>query len=199
MDANSAAPTIATKVRNQLRHMLLAAKLGTYPLAGGPESWTTYHWMMETVWLEMSSRTSSLAGCHRPIPAMTTCWPRRWRRRSRKPRRLEYLEVGVRRIPSLSRIRYWDEFPLCAGGPVRRTTAIWQRIHRQSRRPGLRSLGAIYRRSSNLDSSTLNIVTGQSGNLLSPLLHGSVAGVVHRQTFTLPFRNQPWRLQRRIG
>ncbi len=43
MDANSAAPTIATEARNELRHMLLAAKLGSYPLEGGPGSWTTYH------------------------------------------------------------------------------------------------------------------------------------------------------------
>src|SRR5260370_9472221 len=52
MDASSAAPTIASAARTELRRILLAAKLGAYPLEGGPASWTTYHWMMETVWIE---------------------------------------------------------------------------------------------------------------------------------------------------
>src|SRR5450432_217277 len=39
MDANSSAPAIATEARNELRHLLLAAKLGAHPLEGGPSSW----------------------------------------------------------------------------------------------------------------------------------------------------------------
>ncbi len=41
--------------------MLLAAKLGDYPLSGGPESWETYHWMMETVWLENVAHPAACA------------------------------------------------------------------------------------------------------------------------------------------
>jgi penicillin amidase len=62
MSADSAAPTIETKARQELARLLLEPKLG--PAADVPESgaasgspsgalsWKSYHWMMSSVWLE---------------------------------------------------------------------------------------------------------------------------------------------------
>jgi len=54
MAADSAAPTIASRARVEIKRMLLEPKLGAAPQAGDNStlSWESYHWMMETVWLE---------------------------------------------------------------------------------------------------------------------------------------------------
>jgi penicillin G amidase len=54
MSANSAAPTIETKARQELVRMILEPKLGAAP--SGPNrgelSWKSYRWAMSSVWLE---------------------------------------------------------------------------------------------------------------------------------------------------
>jgi penicillin amidase len=54
MTADSAAPTIVSQARLELKRMLLEPKLGSAPNQdqGSDLSWKSYHWMMETVWLE---------------------------------------------------------------------------------------------------------------------------------------------------
>ena len=54
MSADSAAPTIETKARQELARLLLEPKLGA-PADGpnrGQLSWKSYHWAMSSVWLE---------------------------------------------------------------------------------------------------------------------------------------------------
>ena len=54
MSADSAAPTIETKARQELARLLLEPKLGG--ASSGPDhgelSWRSYHWAMSSVWLE---------------------------------------------------------------------------------------------------------------------------------------------------
>jgi len=56
MTADSAAPTIAVRSREELQRLLLEPKLGPAPKDGGPRSsglnWKSYRWSMETVWLD---------------------------------------------------------------------------------------------------------------------------------------------------
>jgi penicillin G amidase len=58
MSADSAAPTIETKAREELARMLLEPKLGPAPYGPDPTSksgalsWKSYRWMMSSVWLE---------------------------------------------------------------------------------------------------------------------------------------------------
>jgi penicillin G amidase len=57
MSANSAAPTIETKARQELQRLLLEPKLGAAPSGRGEVnrgelSWKSYRWAMSSVWLE---------------------------------------------------------------------------------------------------------------------------------------------------
>ena len=52
MDGNAVAPTIASRSRDELKRLLLEPKLGASSDVPGQLSWKSYHWMMETVWLE---------------------------------------------------------------------------------------------------------------------------------------------------
>src|SRR5229473_7315096 len=54
MSAESAAPTIETKARQELARLLLEPKLGAaaYGPNRGALSWKSYHWGMSSVWLE---------------------------------------------------------------------------------------------------------------------------------------------------
>ncbi len=56
MTADSAAPTIAVRAREELTRLLLEPKLGPAPTdpkqVKSVFSWKSYHWMMKTIWLE---------------------------------------------------------------------------------------------------------------------------------------------------
>ena len=56
MTADSAAPTIAVRSREELTRLLLEPKLGTVPkdpaLAKSTLNWKSYSWMMDTIWLD---------------------------------------------------------------------------------------------------------------------------------------------------
>jgi penicillin G amidase len=188
MDANSAAPTIATKARNQLRHMLLAAKLGTYPLAGGPESWTTYHWMMETVWLENVLSHQS----PRWLPSAYSSYD---------DLLAAAMEEALKKAPAdLSTWKWGPEDSVTIQNPILGRIPVVRRWTGPGEQPQsgsgytVKAAGRDYGPSerftadlSNLDSSTLNIVTGQSGNLLSPYYMDQWQAWYTGQTFTLPF------------
>jgi len=188
MDANLAAPSIASAARTELRRMLLAAKLGSYPLTGGPESWTTYHWMMETVWLEnvllhqpgrwlpqaYSSYDDLLAAAMdealKKAPADLSSW--NW-----GPQDSVTIQNPILgRIPV---IRHWTgpgEQPQSGSGYTVKAAG-------RNYGPSERFTADL----SNLDSSTLNTVTGQSGNFLSPYYLDQWEAWYTGFTFTLPF------------
>ena len=188
MDANSAAPTIASEARIKLRSLLLAAKLGGYPLAGGPESWTTYHWMMETVWLEnvlshqparwlpsaYSDYDDLLAAAMeeaiKNAPADLNSW--KWGREDS----VTIQNPVLGRIPLLRRWTGPGEQPQSGSGYTVKAAG-------RNYGPSERFTADL----SNLDSSTLNIVTGQSGNLLSPYYMDQWQAWYTGYTFVLPF------------
>ena len=188
MDANSAAPTIATQARTELRRILLATKLGNYPLSGGPESWETYHWMMETVWLEN----------------ILTHQPARWL----PPNYASYddllaaaVEDVLKKAPS--NLNSWDWGPqdsVTIQNPILGRIPLLREWSGPGEQPQagsgytVKAAGRDYGPSerftadlANLDSSTLNTVTGQSGNFLSPYYMDQWKAWYTGYTFKLPF------------
>ncbi len=194
MDVNSAAAVIEVAARRQLYRLLLEPKLG--PAAEDSDrhaagtSWRTYDWFMWPVWMQNTLTTQpkrwlpagysnyddlladavekaiSAAGA----PADLASW--RWG--ESHPVEIQHPILG--RIPVLRR---WtgpgvqpqsgDQFTVKAVGrdfgPSERTTVDL----------------------SNLDSSTLNIVTGQSGVLFSPYYMDQWGAWSTGKTFPLPF------------
>lgn len=188
MGANSPAPTIATKARDELRRMLLAEKLGTYPLQGGPASWTTYHWMMETVWLEN----------------VLTQQPARWlppAYKSYDDLLAAAMDEALKKAPAdLNSWNWGPENSVTIQNPILGRIPIVRRWTGPGEQPQsgsgytVKAAGRDYGPSerftadlSNLDSSTLNTVTGQSGNFLSPYYMDQWQAWYTGYTFTLPF------------
>lgn len=180
MDANSAAPTIVTRARRQLRRMLLESKLGAEA--------SNYHWMMETIWLENvldhqparwlpsnfsdygSFLTAALNETVKQGPEDLNSW--KWG--PEQSLTIQNLVLG--RLPILGRWTGPGEVPQsgneytvkAAGrtyGPSERFTADL----------------------SNLDASTLNLVTGESGNFFSPYYMDQWKAWRNGYTFPLPF------------
>jgi len=188
MDASSAAPTIASAARTELRRTLLAAKLGTVPLEGGPASWNTYHWMMETVWLEnVLSRQPA-----RWLPSAYASYD---------DLLAVAMEQALKRAPAdVSSWKWGPENSLTIQNPVLGRIPILRRWTGPGEQPQsgsgytVKAAGRDYGPSerftadlSNFDSSTLNIVTGQSGNFLSPYYMDQWQGWYTGYTFALPF------------
>jgi len=188
MDANWAAPTIASRARTELRRILLAAKLGDFPLSGGPETWETYHWMMETVWLENvlthqpprwlpSTYTSyndllaaAMEDALKDAPADLNSW--KW-----GPRESVTIQNPILgRIPLLRRWAGPGEQPQSGSGYTVKAAG-------RDYGPSERFTADL----SNFDSSTLNTVTGQSGNFLSPHYMDQWQVWYTGYTFSLPF------------
>jgi penicillin amidase len=188
MEATSAAPTIATQARTELRRMLLAAKLGGYALSGGPDSWTTYHWMMETVWLE-NVLTSQAA---RWLPSAYTSYDELL---------AAAMDEALKQAPAdLNSWKWGPQDSLTIQNPILGQIPLLRRWTGPGTQPQsgsgytVKAAGRTYGPSerftadlSNLDSSTLNIVTGQSGNFLSPYYMDQWQAWYTGSTFTLPF------------
>ena len=190
MSADSAAPTIASRTRDELMRLLLEPKLGA-ATAGGPDNelnWKSYHWMMETAWLEnvLSQR------------------PQRWLP-SRFSNYDELLaaaaEAAVKDAPD--RIANWKwgpEHSVTIQNPVLGKIPIMRRWAGPGIQPQAgseytvkaagRDYGPSERFTANLadfDSSTLNVVTGNSGNFLSPYYMDQWQAWYKGYTFLVPF------------
>jgi penicillin amidase len=188
MDASSAAPTIASEARNELRNMLLAAKLGGYPLQGGPPSWTTSHWMTETVWLENVLTQQSA----RWLPPAYSSYD-------------ELLAAAMdealkKAPPDLNSWHWGPEDSVTIQNPILGKIPLLRRWTGPGAQPQsgsgytVKAAGRDYGPSerftadlSNLDASTLNVVTGQAGNFLSPYYLDQWKAWYTGYTFTLPF------------
>ena len=188
MDANSAAPTIATQARIELRRMLLQAKLAGYGLSGGPETWETYHWMMETVWLEN----------------VLTNQPARWLP-SAYPSYDDLLAAAMdealkKAPPDLNSWKWGPQDSVTIQNPVLGKIPFLRRWTGPGEQPQsgsgytVKAAGRDYGPSerftadlSNFDACTLNTVTGQSGNFLSPYYLDQWQAWYTGYTFTLPF------------
>jgi penicillin amidase len=196
MMADSAAAAVEVSAREELYRLLLEPKLGAAPADGkdnGQLSWKTYEWFMEPVWLENVLQNQ----------------PPRWL----PPKFTNYndllaaaVEAALQRpgAPSNPARWQWGELnPVEINHPIFGAIPILRRWagpgwHPQSGdRYTVKAVGRHFGPSerttvdlANLDDSTLNIVTGQSGNLLSPYYMDQWEAWFNGATFRLPFSEQ---------
>jgi penicillin amidase len=194
MTADSAAPTIAYRARQELMRLLLEPKLGPAPNeAHKPDNsldWKTYSWPMQSVWLEnvvlhqpkrwlpeaFASYDDMLAAA---VKAATTGpdAPKdlnQWKWGKFRPVEIQHPILG--RIPLLN---HWT------GPGIREQSGSGYTVKAVSRSHGPSERLTVDL--SNLDNSTLNLVTGQSGNFLSPYYMDQWSAWYEGFTFTLPF------------
>jgi penicillin G amidase len=206
MSADSAAPTIETKARQELARMLLEPKLGAAPdtpeSASGPLSWKSYHWMMSTVWLEN----------------VLTKQPARWL----PPGFSDYgslLTAAMENAVKQAGTPSGDAAKIASGAPADLSQWAWGKYYPveidhlvlsqlplvgRFTGPGLhplsgsnytvkavgRGFGPSERLSwnfANFDDSTLNLVTGESGVFLSRYYLDQWAAWYGGSTFAFPF------------
>jgi penicillin amidase len=194
MLASSAAPTIVESSTRELRRLLLEPKLGRAP--GDPRkkdevpSWQTYTWLMRSVWLENIL-------IHRP---------QRWLP-ERYPNYDELLtaavEAAVNRPPAPKDLGSWRwgvfnaveiQHPILGRIPILKN---WAGPGVQKQSGSGYTVKAVTRHHgpserftadlADLDQSTLNIVTGQSGNFLSSYYMDQWKAWYEGTTFIFPF------------
>jgi penicillin amidase len=198
MAASAAAPTIAEVSIQELRRLLLEPRLGVAPddLKDGSKdqegtvSWKTYRWEMRSVWLEN----------------VLLHHPQRWLP-ERYPNYDELLaaavEAAVNRPGAPEDLASWRwgvynavriQHPVLGKIPIlKRWTGPG--LQEQSGgayavKAGTRTHGPSERFTANLadlDDSTLNLVTGESGNFMSPNYMDQWKAWYEGTTFTLPF------------
>ena len=194
MLSSLAAPTIAVRSARELTRLLLEPRLGPSPENPKQKettlSWKTYHWQMQTVWLqnillhqpkrwlpehyrnydELISAAVEAAVDERASPHNLSSW--HWG--SINAVDIEHPVLG--KIPLIQR---WSapgvKEQSGSGYTVKAVTAH----HGPSER--------FTANLADLDQSTLNTVTGQGGNFLSPYYLDQWKAWYEGSTFTLPF------------
>ncbi len=199
MIESSAAPTIAVQARQELARLLLEPKLGAAP--DDPKqiqnalSWKSYRWMMSTIWLEnvvqhqpkrwlpeaYANYDELLAAA---VEAAVDSNPARG---SKAPQDLnswkwgDFHPVEIRH-PIFSKIpllRQWTGPGLQPESGSEYTVKAVSRSHGPSERMTVDL--------ADLDQSTLNLVTGEAGNLFSPYYMDQWKAWYVGFTFTWPF------------
>lgn len=203
MLASSAAPTIAENSLLQLRRLLLEPKLGSAPAESHAVdselyldrehnvlSWKTYSWLQRSVWLEnillhrpkrwlpqnypnydeLLTAAVEAAVNERQAPKDLVSW--RWGGFN-----AVYIQHPILgRIPV---IKYWSGPGLQDQSGSGYTVKAVTRYHGPSER--------FTANLADLDQSTLNTVTGQGGNFLSPYYMDQWKAWYEGTTFPLPF------------
>ena len=199
MIASSAAPTIAVMARGELVRLLLEPKLGAAPT--DPEqiettlSWQSYQWMMSTVWLENVIEhqpkrwlpetysnydellTAAVEAAVDSNPAHGSNAPQdlnSWKWGTFHPVRIQHPVYG--KIPLLC---HWTGPGLQPQSGSEFTVKAVSLDHGPSER--------ITDDLANLDQSTLNLVTGEAGNLFSPFYMDQWKAWYEGFTFPWPF------------
>jgi penicillin G amidase len=190
LNKESAAATIEHQSREELTHSLLQPKLGTSTNSEIGLNWRDYHWFMSSVWLEnvllkqprrwlpanyanydaLLSAAVEAAVKAPNAPADLNDW--RWGKAS--PFYIQHPVLG--HLPLINR---WT-------GPGMTEQSGGAFTVKQS----TRDLGPSERMTvdfSNLDQSTLNLVTGEAGNFLSPYYMDQWKAWYEGTTMTVPF------------
>jgi penicillin G amidase len=193
MQASSAAPTIAENSIVELRRLLLEPRLGSAPADStndGALNWQTYSWEMRSVWLEnillhrpqrwLPSKypnydellTAAVdAAVNGPgVPKDLAAW--RWGA-------FNAVEIQHPILGKIPLIRHWSGPGVQAQSGSGYTVKAVTRHHGPSER--------FTANLADLDQSTLNLVTGQGGNFLSPYYMDQWKAWYEGTTFTLPF------------
>lgn len=199
MIENSAAPTIAVRAREELVRLLLEPKLGVAPK--DPQqlettlSWKSYSWMMSTVWLEnvvehqpkrwlpdayanydelltaaIEAAVDSNPAHFAPAPQDLNTW--KWG----DFHRVEIQHPIFGKVPLL---RHW------AGPGLQRLSGSEYTVKAVSRTHGPSERMTVDL--AHLDQSTLNLVTGEAGNLFSPYFTDQWKAWYEGFTFAWPF------------
>jgi penicillin amidase len=191
VEATSAAPTIVARSRRELQRMMLEPKLG-----GAPEKstlnigWRTYRWEMENVWLENTLNRQNKAW----LPANFTSFDELLAAAVEKA-------VAAKAAPSDLGKWFWGEqvaleleHPLFGRVPLFNHRAGPGHAPQSGDGNTVKQVGSAFGPSermtvdlSNLDASSLNITTGESGNIFSPYFMDHWPAWYHGTTFTLPF------------
>jgi penicillin G amidase len=197
MLASSAAPTIAETSMRELRRLLLEPKLGSAPpddrREGGALSWKTYSWEMRSVWLESIllhrpkrwlpheyANYDDLLAAAVDAAVSSPDAPKdlaSWRWGAFNAVEIEHPVLG--KIPV---IRRWTAPGLQEQSGSGYTVKAVSRHHGPSER--------FTANLADLDQSTLNIVTGQGGNFLSPYYMDQWRAWYEGTTFPLPFSSK---------
>jgi penicillin amidase len=194
MSADSSAPTIAARARVELTRLLLEPKLGNAPK--DPEqfaatlSWQSYSWPMQSVWLENVMRErpahwlpESYANYDELLTAALDAAISEpdagrdlssWKWGKFHPVEIQHPILG--RIPLL---KHWTGPGVQEQSGSGFTVKAVTRDHGPSERMTVDL--------SNFDQSTLNPVTGQAGNFLSPFYMDQWNAWYRGYTFTLLF------------
>jgi penicillin amidase len=194
MSAESAAPTITLHARQELTRLLLEPKLGPAPkdtpLGDSLISWRTYSSSMQSVWMEnillhrpkrwlpddYANYDDLLAAAVNAAVASPTA-PRNlntWKWGDANEVEIQHPVLG--RIPLLRRWTGPGVNPQSGSGY---TVKAVSRHHGPSERLTVDL--------ADLNKSTLNLVTGESGNFLSPYYLDQWKAWYKGETFTLPF------------
>ena len=204
MLASSAAPTIAENTIRELRRLLLEPKLGIAPperpadadselykdVASETVNWKTYSWLQRSVWLEnillhrpkrwlpekypnydellAAAVEAAVSDPHAPKDLAS------WRWGAFNALEIQHPILG--RIPIVS---HWS------GPGVREQSGSGYTVKAVTRShgPSERFTASL----ADLDQSTLNLVTGEAGNFLSPHYMDQWQAWYEGATFTLPF------------
>ncbi len=204
MSADSAAPTIETKARQELARLLLEPKLGL--AISGPDhgqlSWKSYHWAMSSVWLETvltrqparwlpqgysdyeSLLTAAVenvvnqAGVTVDTSSKADSRPpadlTQWTWGKNYPVEIDHLVLS--QIPLVGRLTGPGLHPLSGSGFTVKAVG--------------RGFGPSERLTwnfANFDQSTLNLVTGESGIYLSPYYLDQWPAWYEGSTFAFPY------------
>jgi penicillin amidase len=197
MLASSAAPTLAVRSAQELTRLLLESRLGPTPddpkQQEGSLSWKTYHWEMRTVWLQN----------------VLLHQPKRWLP-EKYPNYDELLtaavEAAVNSPAAPQDLASWRwgsvnaidiEHPVLGQIPLIRRWAAPGVREQSGSSYTVKAVTAHHGPSerftanlADLDQSTLNTVTGQGGNFLSPYYMDQWNAWYEGSTFTLPFTSQ---------
>ncbi|MBZ5665009.1 MAG: penicillin acylase family protein [Acidobacteriia bacterium] len=199
MSADSAAPTIETKARQELARLLLEPKLGA--ATSGPDhgelSWKSYHWAMSSIWLESvltkqparwlppgyadygSLLTAAVENVVKQTPGASNSSKApadlsQWKWGKNYPVEIDHLVLS--QLPLIGRFTAPGSHPLSGSGF---TVKAVGRGHGPSER--------LTWNFANFDQSTLNVVTGESGIFLSPYYMDQWGAWYRGSTFAFPF------------
>jgi penicillin amidase len=194
MTADSAAPTIAVRSRDELARLLLEPRLGPAPI--DPEqakttlSWKSYAWMMSTVWLENVVQHQPkrwLPETYATYDELLTAAVESALSTAGVPQNLnswswgKYNAVAIQNpvLGQIPLLRHWTGTGVQdqSGSPF--TVKAVSGTHGPSER--------ITVDLANLDQSTLNLVTGEAGNFLSPFYMDQWNAWYHNSTFPWAF------------
>ncbi len=194
MLASSAAPTITETSIRELRRLLLEPKLGSASGAPATEtgtlSWQTYSWAMRSVWLENVL-------LHRPKRWL----PEKYSNYDELLTAAVDAAVNSPEAPKDLASWHWGAFnaieiqhPVLGEIPFIRRWSGPGRHEQSGSGYTVKAVTAKHGPSerftanmADLDQSTLNIVTGQGGNFLSPYYMDQWKAWYEGTTFTLPF------------